>query len=60
MFLPVQVIILLKLLVYLFPIVSGLIKLLLRASRHVVYIVWTQVVILYEIVAHSSITMFLD
>ena len=42
------------------PSVSALIKLLLRSSCHVVYIAWTQVMIVYEIVADSSITMFLD
>ena len=37
--------------------VSALGKLLLRSSRHVVYVAWTQVMVVYEIVSHSSITM---
>ena len=45
--------------VSLLPSVSALIKLILCASRHVVYVYWNQVVILYELVAHSSITIFL-
>ena len=38
---------------------SALIKLIFRASRHMVYVSWSKVVIIYEIVAHSSIKMFL-
>ena len=46
--------------VSLFPSVSALSKFLLRASCHVVYVAWTNVVIIYEFVSNSTITMFLD
>ena len=54
-----KVIIPLKGLVYLFPCVSALSNLLLRVSRHMVYAAWAKVVIIYELVDHYSITMFL-
>ena len=46
--------------IYLLPGVSVLNKLLLCTSRHVVYVALHQVVIVYELVAHYSITMFID
>ena len=46
-------------LVSILPNVSALIKLLLQASRHAVYVDWTKVVFVYELVFHSSISMFL-
>ena len=45
--------------VYLLPSVSALSKILLCASRHVVNVAWTKVVIVYEILSHFPITMFL-
>ena len=45
--------------VSLFPSVSALINILLHASRHVVYVVWTQLMVLYDTVAHSIIMIFL-
>ena len=59
MFLLMKASILLKGPVSLLPSVSALINILLHASLHVFYGAWTQVVIVYELVAHSYITMFL-
>ena len=46
--------------IYLSPNVSVLSKLLLCASRHVVYVDCTKVVIIYELVDHPSIMMFIE
>ena len=45
--------------VSLFSRLSALINILLRTSCHVVYVAWTQVIIVYKLVAHFSITIFL-
>ena len=34
-------------------------NILLGTSCHVFYVAWTQVIIVYKLVAHSSITIFL-
>ena len=44
---------------YFLPSVSALRKLLLCAIIHMVYVAWTKVVIIYELLAHYSITIFL-
>ena len=54
-----QGIILLEGLVYIFRSVSALENILLRARQHVVYVAWTQVMVVYELVYHFSITLFL-
>ena len=46
-------------LVTLFPSVSALCTLLLHTSCHVVYVVWNQVMVLYEILSQSSIKMII-
>ena len=51
--------ILLKCPVSLFLRVSALSKLVICASHIVVYVTWTQVVIVYAFLSHSFITMFL-
>ena len=51
--------ILLKGPVSLLPSVSALSNILLHASLHVFYGAWTQVVIVYKLVAHPYITMFI-
>ena len=43
----------------LFPSISALGELLLRFIRHVVYVAWTKLMIIYELVAQSSITILL-
>ena len=43
----------------LFPSASALDELLLRARHHVVYVAWNQVMVVYELVAQSSVTMLL-
>ena len=59
MFLLMKASILLKGPVSLLPSVSALSKLLFCASCHVVCVAWTKVVIIYELVAHYSVTVFL-
>ena len=58
MFLLMQGSILLDGQVSIFPNVSSLSNIFLCASHHVVYVAWTQVVVVYEVVVHSSIKMF--
>ena len=45
--------------VSLFSSLGALSKIILRASLHVVYVAWTKAVVVYDLVAYSSITMFL-
>ena len=59
MLLLMQGSILLEISVSLFPSVSALGDLLLRSICHMVYFAWTQVMVVYAIAAHYSITMLL-
>ena len=59
MLLLIQARIILEVPVSLLPSVSGQVELLLRASRHMVYVAWTQVMVLYELVDHSSTTILI-
>ena len=52
--------ILLEVPVSLFPSVRLLRNIFLRASRHVVYVAWTQVMVVYELVSYYFITIFLS
>ena len=46
--------------VSIFPSVSELINLLLCAIFHVVYVAWTQVMVAYDLVAYSSVTIIIE
>ena len=59
MLLLMQDIITLKCLGSIFPILSALSKMLSPVSPHVVYVAWTKLVIIYELVAHSSSTVLI-
>ena len=45
--------------VSLFPSVNAFGEILLRTSCHVVYVSWTKVVIIYELISHFYVTVLL-
>ena len=54
-----QGVILLEVPVYFLPSVGALIKIFLRSSCHMVDVSWTKIMVIYDLVIHPSVTIFL-